>query len=82
MIVESIVIALVQLLTFVLSLFPSFDAIVIPSDLFNAFDYIFELCAWFIPSDVFSIFAFWVAICNYHFLYSVTVRIWDALPFT
>lgn len=71
-----------QLLGFVVSIFPSFDAIVIPANLFTTFDYIFDLCAWFIPSDVFTVFGFWVAICNFHFLYAVVVRIWDALPLT
>lgn len=83
MIVEGLFSLIFGFFEFILGLFPSMDSIVIPSDIFNTFDYLFEMSAYFVPfGDIFAMIGIWLVVVNFHFIYSIVMRIWDALPLT
>lgn len=83
MIIEGLFQVIAGLFKLVINLIPSMESIVIPTDIFNTFDYLFEMSAYFIPfQDIFLMISIWVVVVNFHFIYSVIMRLWDALPFT
>ena len=83
MILEGIFNLFFGLIEFLISLLPRFDAIVIPSNLLEGFIYIVDLCNYFLPfKDMILIFGLWLSVVNGQFIYSLIMRLWDALPFT
>lgn len=83
MILEGIFNLFFSFINFLISLLPQFDAISIPSNMLEGFIYIFDLCNYFLPcGDMVLIFGLWLSVVNGQFIYSLIMRLWDALPFT
>lgn len=83
MILEGIFNLFFGFINFLISLLPQFDAISIPSNMLEGFIYIVDLCNYFLPcSDMVLIFGLWLSVVNGQFIYSLIMRLWDALPFT
>ena len=83
MIVEAICSLIFALFNFVISLFPSLPDFVIPSEIFDTFNWICSICGYFLPiKHIGIIFGFWIIFTNFRLIYAIIMRIWDALPFT
>lgn len=83
MIVEGIFDFFFGFIHMLIGLLPIFDLLVIPVDILTGFVYIVDLCGYFLPvADMGIMLGAWLTIVNFHFIYSVLIRIWDALPFT
>lgn len=83
MIIELIFKSIFGIFKFFLSLIPSFDFISIPQDVFDTFNHIVCLVSYFVPvKDLAIVFTSFIAFTNFRFIYSIVMRLWDALPFT
>lgn len=83
MIIEGLFDPIFSLLQFIIGIFPSMVSIAIPSEIYSIIDYLFEMSAYFVPlSDIGIMFGIFISVTNFHFIYSIIMRIWDALPLT
>ena len=84
MITQAIINFFINIFVYIVDLLPeSLSGISIPSNIFSALDYLGELSAYFLPiADIALIFGFMLAITNWRLIYSIVMRIWDALPLT
>lgn len=84
MITQAIINFFINIFVYIIDLLPgSVSRVAIPSNIFSALDYLGDLSAYFLPiSDIALIFGFMLAITNWRLIYSIVMRIWDALPLT
>lgn len=84
MITQAIIDFFINILVYIIDLLPNaLSRTAIPSNIFSALDYLGDLSAYFLPiTDIALIFGFTLAFTNWRLIYSVVMRIWDALPLT
>ena len=82
MILEGLISLIVGALKGVLSLLPQIDA-GIPVDIVTTFTQWIYGIGYILPiGDFFIMLGIWFAVTNFHLIWKIIQRIWDALPFT
>lgn len=82
MILEGIITLIVGAFEGVLSLLPQIDA-GIPADIVTTFMQFIYGIGYILPvSDFFIMLGIWFVVTNFHLIWRIIQRLWDALPFT
>lgn len=82
MLVELIMDILKGLFLFIVDLIPLLDKVVLPLGFLNWFNNILYTTAFIFPvADLLIMLSIWIATRNFHVIWRVLQRIWDALPF-
>ena len=82
MILEGLISLIVGALKGVLSLLPKIDA-GIPADIVTPFMQRIYGIVYILPiGDFFIMLGIWFAVTNFHLIWKIIQRLWDALPFT
>lgn len=82
MILEVLISLIVGTLKGVLSLLPQIDA-EIPDDIVTTFMQWIYGIGYILPvSDFFIMLGIWFVVTNFHLIWKIIQRLWDALPFT
>lgn len=82
MILEGLISLIVGTLKGVLSLLPQIDA-EIPVDIVTTFKQWIYGIGYILPvSDFFIMLGIWFVVANFHIIWKLIQRLWDALPFT
>lgn len=82
MILEGLISLIVGTLKGVLSLLPQIDA-EIPADIVTTFMQWIYGIGYILPvSDFFIMLGIWFVVTNFHLIWKIIQRLWDALPFT
>ena len=83
MITELILQPVQNLLIFVISLVPDLDIITIPVGLLSWFTNVVGGISYFLPmTDLLAIFGLWLLTKNFHIIWKIIQRLWDAIPLT
>ncbi len=82
MILEGLISLIVGALKGILSLLPQIDA-GIPADIATTFmQWIYGIGYIFPVTDFLIMLGIWFAVTNFHVIWKLIQRLWDALPFT
>lgn len=82
MIIEAILNLVKSLIMGILSLLPTLNATGIPNDLLNGFASVIYGVSYFFPvADVLIMLAISFAITNFHIIWRLIQRVYDAIPF-
>ena len=82
MIIEGLISLIIGALKGIISLLPKIDAS-IPPDIATAFtQWIYGVGYVFPVTDFFVMLGIWFLVTNFHIIWKLIQRLWDALPFT
>lgn len=83
MIIELILDMIKGVLLFIINLIPLLDKVALPLGFINWFNDILYTTAFIFPvADLLIMLGIWIATRNFHVVWRIIQRIWDALPFT
>lgn len=83
MVIELIFNMIKSVVLMFLDMLPALEIITLPEGFLDWFGSVVSMSAYFLPiGDFLLMFGIWLAVANFHFIWNLIQRLWDALPFT